>query len=318
MSGLLNNQNRRYLEKKMREKEGNAYSTLSSYVEAKENGSVLSIRFDYADADGNLSVTDTEGVVIALSASNFQAGVSYYNERIKAHFLALDVACVVDSIDEVNKVVYVKPFSGAFDMSKALQAEIGKAVARRDKALEKGEEAEPVLVWGTIRKISANGREAFVDILSQGIQGKISVAAWQTSYLRDLRAVCVENGVYQFEVIRRKDHSKYSTWILSREKITPNPWEVVKQDGIRVNDVMVIKVLDKPEGKSYLWGVSPRYKGIEIMMDYNSNISLAVGISYKCKVKAIDVDNKIFKVVPFAVADEREEVVRLLSSPKKK
>lgn len=81
----------------------------SAYEESMKGKQSFSCRFEMADAEGNLSLIDVNGVKVVLLAETFQQSTPNYNKDIKDRFIGtLSLNVVVRKIDRENNIVFVE------------------------------------------------------------------------------------------------------------------------------------------------------------------------------------------------------------------
>lgn len=321
----------------------------SDYKEAMEKKTVLSVTFDTADTEGNLSAVDSNGVILLLEYDTFHQNLTYYSASIRSKFIATEITCRITSIDEENGIVNLQSFKtfrkdikGAIIAEVCRELEKNKAILAeeaaqakdkedgkedgesKDKETTKGKQkkeepapskAKPIRVFGRVSHIAKDDNIAYVDILCRGIVGSIEVKKWQKTYLRRISTQCREGEIYEFEIIKAvKKNDHFTKFVLSRENITPDPWEafINNENTPAVGDVVVAKIVDVQEGFDYMWGVCPRYPGIEVKVKKNPKLQYRVGISYKCKIGSLNPQEHKLSVTPFEVANESEAVVKFL------
>lgn len=280
---------------------------LDAYRECMERKGVLEVEFSAADEEGNLYVMNTDGVMVVLKGNDLSEDLEYYRARIKDKFLANAFSVKITDIDEENGIVYVRSSRNNTNnirrrISNEIQGELRKGLMPH--------------VVGRPRRIDPN--KVYVDILCKGILGICNVDKWQAGFTRYIEEECSTDLVYDFVITGQLAPvpGKQAAYALSRVPFTKDPWTQVPAH-VEKDSVLVVKCIDLPEGKSYWWGKSPVVQNIDIMCDYNDNIRVLAGNSYKCKVKECDRDAHILKAVPFAIADAdpmSREVVRFLDS----
>jgi hypothetical protein len=268
----------------------------------------LELSFDYASPEGDLSVQDSNGVQIILRAADFEKDAPYYDEHIKdrfiGHLMVVKVAEIKDG------VVYVRSAHSTGASTKgAIMKEIFTELGKGNK---------PPVMGRIIR--SDNGK-ALVDICGVGIFGICQAKDWQKGYVRDLSQQCKTGQLFQFNVTRElpRKKGKDISFELDHEPYTTDPWAEIPKDLFEENAVIVVRCAEKPTGKSYWWGVSKRVPAIEVMGDFNHNLTVLAGASYKCKILKIEPAAHKFKVVPFAVAEEgigTSDNIRFVTSKK--
>lgn len=285
------------------------------YRKAYESQKPVSITFDSADDAGNLSAIDENGITLMFKNELVTQSISFYKKSLRSKFIACEIICKISSIDEENKVIYVVGGKDRdYNIKGAIISQLAKSLDKNKTLEAAGEQPESIKVFGRVQNITFDGRIAYVDVLCRGVRGRLNVADWQKSYLRDLHNVCNEGEIYEFEVkklVSKKDAIPLFT--LSRVNLTPDPWEEIVGNLPTRETVLVCKAVELPVGKHYAWAVSPRYPGIEIIMRLTDKLIIKPGLNYKCKVVEVNTgDTKKFVVVPFESADISEKVVRFV------
>ena len=250
---------------------------------------VLEITFDYADAKGNLSVVDSNGFKFILLAEDFARDNMYYSHELKAKFIGLSLNCKISKIDAAAKTIYVVSATSSSDIKGGIIKDIFK---------ELNAGRNPVL-FGDILFVTE--RRVVVNILHKNVLGIINLSDWSPAYTRFLTAVAKKGDPVQFEVLgpAKRKKGQDIAFQLSRKNVIPDPWESL--DDISVGSIITVKCIDKPVDKNYFWGISPHSQGIEIMCDYNPNLSILTGVYYKCKVRRFSKEERKFQVIPFEV-----------------
>lgn len=292
-SSLLERYNKQYEQQLKRAKKvrsaNKGEDPLTPYSEALANKDAVEVSFDMADDKGNLSTTDSNKIKLVLSAEDIAKYNSFYAPNMKYRLIGLTITCKISRIDEENRTVYLEYANSGKDVKGSLMKEIFKEInAGRHPTL-----------YGDV--IAVNNERVTVNILHRNILGILRVKEWSPIYTRNLTQEVKIGDTIQFQVIgqapRRKN--KDIAFEISRKKIAPNPWSNL--DKIEVDSIILVKCVDKPADKSYFWGRSERTPGIDIMCNYNYNLDIMVGVTYKCRVVAFEPKDKMFKVTPFEV-----------------
>ncbi len=267
---------------------------LLPYKHLKETGGTIEVKFVSVDKAGTHHAVDDHGVALELLQDDMK--LSSYQKRAGS-MLGANLTVAVKDIDEVNNTVY-------FSMSRkksTLSASVNAAI-RQD--LAKG---KPIRVWGRITAIyppkGKNSGNAWIRLLDQDVVGNIDVREWSKGFTPDLSDVCKVGEMYEFDVI-----GQYSTshktgmpiWRCSRREIAEDPWKSLPTDFAEGN-VILIKAVNKPEGKTYFWGSSPLAPNISIMCNYNPKFRITIGAFYRCKIDKLDIPGRFFRVSPFDV-----------------
>lgn len=275
------------------------------YNRLLEEGKLINMLFDSYNTEGDYEAIDGDWVVILENAEMLKYGQEN-TLRQKSIFLNRTLCVKVLRVEE--KRAYVTPAGSTEHALKHSTKELVNNEIARSLAAGK----KPV-VFGRVLKIRPES--IMVNILDADILGFISRANWSGIYTRTLMGLCQEGDYLQFEVLERSHRNKDTNskaWILGRKNIARNPWEKVNIEGLQVDSYMVVKCMEKPEGKSYWWGVSDRLPGVEVMGDYTRFYTMQkgmfTGLSYHCKVISIEKNTKNggywVKVVPMRVTEE--------------
>lgn len=261
------------------------------YKSALRENINLECKFDFADTEGNLVLTDENGITLILYKESFEKDAPYYNERLKDKFLGLTLIVRVQSINEKAKQVVVV---SSVD-SGMIKGSLIKEVCVE---LEKGNKVE---AWGSVTQIKPT--KILVNIWNRNLLGFIDIRDWQTCYTRYLPSVVKVGDVIQFNIdqMAPKKKGKDYAFICDRKPFAPDPWESLPD--IKEGSSLIVQCIDRPKGKSFFWGISRMLPGIEVMGDYNKNIRVMTSCCYKCKVTDYSQENHILKVVPFEQID---------------
>lgn len=270
-----------------------------------ESGKVIQVSFTSCNSKGDFECR-MEGYVVVLEQEELLkfCKVTQMRERTLLLGRQMDV-CVIRILEDR---IFVAPAGKTQaklknDTKDMINAEIAFL-------LHKGE--NPV-VWCRVIKVTPE--RAQVDILDCGIIGFIRKSQWNKVFIRSLEGICIENELYQFEVIRQapqKEGTRAKAWVLSRRNIAPSPWDGFNVNEVEPGSLLVVRCTEKAVGKSYWWGVTERFTGIEIMGDYTESLTfksgIFVGISYTCKVLSVEKNERNegykIKVRPLKVVAE--------------
>ncbi len=273
-----------------------ASDPLERYREVKANHQPFIVMFNTATPEGTLVGEDEFGVYIVLENELLAKDLSYYNASIKNKFINIEFNVVVDDIDEKKNTVYVR--SARSNRGTTRSKLIGEIISD----LENGKE---VMLPG--RVVHVNERRVLVDILGQGILGINQIKHWTNGYLRTPDMI-KPGEIYDFIVTKKKPKGNHATqaFELRRDSIAEDPWknipEYIKEDG-----VLPVECIERPDNKTYWWGRNDLVKGIEIMCDYTAKIGHPlIGAIYDCKIKKLDPEAHIFKVVPFDLSKKND------------
>lgn len=298
----------------MRDKSQEMVESQQNYEECLEQNKYLNIVFSTYDVNGNYEARDGKKTVILENEEMKKYGQENTYKQ-KAIFLNRRVCVKVKCID--GDKVYVVP---AGSTEQALRVST-KELVNNEIARKLANGVRPV-VFGRVLRVQPHS--VMVNILDVDIIGFINTSHWSKLYTRTLEGLCKEGDYMQFEVIRpaeKKEGKDSKAWILGRENICPNPWDDTGIETLQVGNIMIVKCTEKPEGKTYWWGVTDRLPGVEVMGDYTYNYSdtkgIFAGLSYQCKVTNIDKNERNgcgykVKVVPIVVVDEDKESLQAI------
>lgn len=312
LEGILHSMNCEFMEHveetKLKTQPQEEANSISYYEDAFKNRRDISVTFSTYDKDGNYR-TMCGDVVLILKAEEMEAFGQENSYNQKSILLGKSMTLRVVSIDGKN--VYLTP-SGytKYSLKQSTKDQVSEEIAR---SLAKGK--RPV-VCGRVIKVYPY--RLVVNILDIGILGFVKSSQWATTYTRSFESVISEGDYYQFEVVGKAPKSssgKDSAWMLSRKNLCPNPWEHVDIESLEENSIIVVKCAEKPEEKTYWWGVTERLPGVEVMGDFTANYDarkgIFEGISYICKVCSIKENERNggykVKVVPIQVVDADKE-----------
>lgn len=262
----------------------------SAYRESLKEKKPFSCKFELADPEGNLSLIDVNGVKVVLLAETFQESTPYYSKKNKDRFIGtISLNVVAQKIDEENGIVYV---ASAVDKDTIK----GSLIRQIFKELKEGRHPR---MGGIVTNVT--DKRATVNILNKNIIGFLNVNNYQPIYTRSLSEFVQRGDYIEFEVtgsatkLKNLDYAFY----LDRKSITPDPWDSLPD--FPIGSAIVCKCVERPQDKSFWWGVSRSVPGIEILCNYSERIPVMVNCFYKCKVRAYDKEQHILKCVPFEV-----------------
>ena len=268
--------------------------SMELYRSLLESQSPIECKFLSADSDGTHVGIDPTGVTLKMLKEDMK--LNNYQRR-SGSMIGVNLSVVVKSIDEQNNTVYFAMSRAKSTMADAINAEIKHDLAK----------GNPVRLVGRVIKVfpAANGRSgnAWVRLLDQDVIGNIDVRDWAPVYTRKLEDVCILGETYEFDVVGKYTvHRKTgkTIWKLSRKQITPDPWSALPV-AFKEGNVMLVKAEEKPKDKSYFWGSSPLAPNINIMCNYPSDVQVVIGAYYKSKIDKLNIEEKFFRVSPFAV-----------------
>ncbi len=279
-------------------------SVLSRYQRCKDNKVPFEVVLNYANPKGDVSGQDENGVHIVMTYETIKKMNVRYNNRDKDRLIGNLMSVDVVSIDAEANTVYVSPNDKVSTHADNEKAQVLKEINVELK--EKGK----IRVNGRIVSVKEN--RAIVDILNMGISGICYAREWKGTYTRDMRDFCKVGDIYDFEIIGKEKRYNRQEYILSRRQITPDPWKQIPEDLLEVGAVILVECVEKPKitdpknpnyGKevSYWWGRSISVPDIEIQGNYleDKHLTVLVGVTYKCRIKKLNLEKHEFQVTPF-------------------
>ena len=265
---------------------------LKPFVEAEEAKERFDVIFGYADDIGNLYATDENGIRVVLPAEELQKDLDWYRSWVKDKFIGTPFTVAITKIDKKNGVVYVK--SGRSSAS----PERVRLIREIDAELKKG---VPVVVPCRVASVQSNA--VYLEICGSRILGICNIANWSKAYTREMTNAVNTGDIIEFAIQSKLPKKKGAdvAYSLTRVPLTKDPWEQIPQDFFKENAVILVKCVDIPENKSYWWGTSPLVPEIEIQGNFNSKFEGGImrDVTYKCKIKVIDLEKRRFQVSPF-------------------
>ncbi len=276
---------------KPREAENDRFS---AYREANDNKDVLEVVFGYADGEGNLMAKDPNGVEIVLSADEFKKSIDYYEPSIRDKFLGRPIVTTILRIEETEGRVYVQ---SARNNQRTTRTQL---IGELKSELTKGNKPKVV---GKV--VAVTQKSVTVDIFGRGVKGVCPVDYWSVNYTRYLKEQVKTGSLVDFEVLEvmPKMRGKDICFSLSHAAFTEDLWPKIPEEFLNKGVDIVVKCIDKPEGKSYWWGTTELIPGLELQGDYSRKVDVMVSLPYKCKVDKVDKENHVFKVVPFELSE---------------
>lgn len=268
------------------------------YQKLMESGDRIQVIFSAGDDNGNLSYTENS-ITVILPYEELIKSAPSYEPRLKSHYMGVPIDVKVDKIDEENNFIYLRSGREVIDENMLKRMAIRELLSE----LEKGKTPR---VMGRIVSVKEN--VAYVSILNLNILGVIRTKNWQKSYVRKLEDVTKPGDWSEFEVIgSRKDKGRQTSFKLSRTNLTNDPWTEVRDEYLQEDTVLTVRCIDKPDNKSYWWGLCDSIKDIYIMGDYNNHgtVTIMNGASYLCKVVKADREKHILKVIPFSMVNNQ-------------
>ncbi|MCR5236034.1 MAG: hypothetical protein K6E34_02385 [Lachnospiraceae bacterium] len=295
-----------------------AEDKLQRYKECAERNGTFEVTFSYANTEGDLIAQDAKGVKVEFLAKDIKEDIPYYSPYYKDRFLNTPLVVRIVAIDDKTEVIRVRSGrSTGFTTKKRLIRAIEKEMealkqSQIENAGEDGKQAEPHYFELLGRVESVEPKRAVVNILGKGIIGFCYARNWQKNYTRDMTDFCKKGQVYEFQVIGKlpSKRGRETGFNLSHVPYTRDAWEDIPKELFEENAVILVECLERPLGKNYWWGKTELIPGIEVIGDYNSNIgTIRETITYKCKIRKIDTENHLFRVIPFAVAEKDRDKV---------
>lgn len=287
---------------------------LKAFEGYAKDQSVIRVKFDTCDTDGNFTALTPEGILFVLPGNNFSGGGYELNKYKAAHMLGMELDLYVDKVDRQNyQIIMQKPQRGAQSVQSAKTVVLRELRKACEKAQNGGE--RPVVIG---RIIKAEERYAIVDILNVGVMGQISVKYWKKGYTRALNTIVREGDFYRFSVLKVKDveNGKYRIY-LSRNEIEDDPWDNLNFTDLESGSAVIVECVGKPYEKNYWWGKCDRLPGIELTCEYTVRFTrehdIRTGIRYLCMIKRISSGEngkkRYVSAIPFKVY--REDVAKL-------
>ena len=254
-----------------------------------------------------MSAIDENGVNIVMKLEDILRDFPWYTYEERARFIGKNKYVVkIVAIDEETNTVYVR---SSYSKQSSTKGQLVKEIFDELKA------GNTIKVYG--RAVNVDERRVTVDILCQGIRGVCLAANWSKAYTRFLTQHCKKGEFYEFEIVKRlpRNKNKDIAFSLSRKEITTDPWDEISPS-ISERDVLTVKCIDRPVGKTYWWGVSNAIPNIEIMGEFNRQNEacrqMRVGFTYQCVIKQFNKEEHILKVTPFDIANKDAETERAL------
>lgn len=312
MGKQLDRLNQRWDEKVERYKEAHqTEDPLRTYERYLAEGKVFTAAFAGCDKDGTFSSLVEGGIMMVLNKESLHEVPAFRANWVR-HMVGFEFDVMVDSISEDKRTVYVKPVRKSRPLKEQLEGEIIREL----------NDGNMPIVWGQITSVKPD--TATVDILGQHIMGVVKAANWSNSYVRNLTDHVTAGEVHKFQVhaAAKKRQGKPRAFWLDRKPFTGDPWKEIPMDYVHEGAIILVKCIDRPEEKSYWWGTCNLIPNIEIQGDFTKRVDVVRGLSYKCRVKKIDIpDNhkdRKFKVIPLSISDQDKDVYHKYLAEKKK
>lgn len=288
---------------------------MQKFRDAFEDKEYIEVMFDAADGDGSLYTVDKSGIRITISAKDLLDAIPYYSSYNKDKYIGTTLIVRIKEIDEDNKTVHVVSGKSSQKTTRnRIISEIKKQLSQ-DK--------HPVVVC-RVTKLFKD--KIYLDILCKGIFGTCAGKYFRTGFVHDLREETKVNELIEFEITgeivsKKGKQEEVDGFRLSRLNLTENPWKSLPAE-IQEGSVILVKCIERPDGKNYWWGASKLIPDIELMCDYNNKLSIRELLTYKCKVTKVDPKKKILRAAPFAATDigidsDTADNLRILTNNKK-
>ena len=171
------------------------------------------------------------------------------------------------------------------------------------------------VVRGTITKVTLDS--IYVNLYDTGVVGVISRKYYRKNYTRDLRNYAKEGQIVKAQVLRFENGAEGKLFILSTVPYVENPWKTVKEKGLKKGDLINVRVIEKPEEKTFFWCVSDAVPGLEIMSDYTKSFgrnSVHVEDYFTCFIDKIDFEKRFFRVVPIKRINPNQKSVQVVDA----
>ena len=144
------------------------------YAKKQAQKKSLEVIFDYANAEGDLSCVDNNGVILTLTANEFKKSNGYYDKRIKDKFIGSYLRVKVKSIDEQNNTIYLSSVVDKDNIKMGIIRELKDAC----------NSGENITVWGSVLSVTA--KRITINIYNRHILGILDVQDWSYGYTRSL------------------------------------------------------------------------------------------------------------------------------------
>lgn len=318
---------------------------LEWYKEARDSKKRITVTFDIADPDGNLSGMDEQGINVVLRADVLKNDKEYYQSAIRNKFLLKEMYVFVSEIDFTNKTVYVTGndkdkvvFSEAENeyvfvagKEKKEQTEEQKA-AYINKCLTKEikdaiDRKESPNAWG--RVISVTDNYVRVNLFDRNIMGICYVTDWAPGYVRFLKERAHVGDIFHFEVRDydtkgyTKDNGKkgvFYVFYLTRLNLVSNPWEKLDLNVVKEGSMLSVKcvAIEDPTftKKQFFWGICKSLpEGIEVCCYHNSKLQIEKGFTYNCIIKKFNKETKILTAMPVQYSRNTAEAIEKAKKP---
>lgn len=277
--------------------EEKATDIYEKYIAAQKENHVLEVTFDVATENGDLIYIDEHGLKVVLSEEMFSASASYYKPSIRSKFIGIKMSVRVKTVDKENGLIIVKSARGNASNTRQVISELRNELAQGNNPT----------VYGVVSYVSTT--RAFVRICGLNVDGMVHVQNWSKGYTRFLNEHCHKGMIYPFTVTgtisRRSDNENGGEiFILSHKEYEADPWEQLDSMLIQVGNIMFVKCVSIPTGKAYWWGSTKAAPGIELVGNFNKNLNIVPGVTYKCKVRKYVPQDKMLQVSPFEVSEE--------------
>lgn len=264
---------------------------LKPFIEAEKEDESFDIIFGYADDKGNLYASDESGIRVIMSVDEIKSDLEWYKAWVRDKFVGMPFTAKVAKIDKKEGIVYVKNGRGGANPERV------KLIREIDRELKKGMPVVPC------RVTSVKDDALYVDICGCRVLGICLVANWSKAYTRHLRDEVKPGDILEFAIDKKlpKRDGAGEVYALTRKEMTKDPWQGLPRELFKENAVIVVTCVSKVEEKGYWWGKSPLCPEIDIMANMNSKFEGGImqGVSYKCKVREVNLDKRIFRVSPF-------------------
>lgn len=308
------NQFNKQIEKRIegwQEKTKKEEDPLKEYEDLMQGKKVFPIAFDGCDTDGTFS-TIKDDIMVILDRESLAESPAFRQSWVR-RMVGFEFDVTVKSVDREEKKVYVRPVHKATPIKEQLIREI----------IQELNAGNNPVVWGRITSVKEE--VATVDILGQHILGLVNCVNWSNSYIRNLKEQCFPGEFYQFVIhnAKKKESGKQQAFYLDRKPLAGDPWKQLNLEHIHPGGMLLVKCIDRPQGKTYWWGTCGLAPEIEIMGDYeDKRIDIVRGLSYKCRIKTLKVDGepkeRMFKVVPIDISDQDRDRYRKLRAEKQR
>lgn len=254
--------------------------TFERYVEAKNKGEILNIKFVGVNSVSNELYVESDGVRISADISELEriSGV----KKLSSVRLTQDVYAVkVDYVDEASRSVHCTFVNLRESAKSAYRAAIEAALVNN----------EEFCVRTRVVHVDIDARRVFVDIAGVGLQGVIPLGEWSRTYISSFKNIVSVGDIIPVIVLRQTQIMKHQGYVCSRKRaIDVDSWSGIEQR-YPVGSVVAIRCVMKKT--PVFFGNIEGLRDIEVMCEYHQEDSKGnpliieegcryMGIIYRC------------------------------------